>query len=122
MASKIGEQTSKGRYLVIGAGYAGLAVAIELRRKGFKVEVIEAVKELTTQGMCIRNREPPGNLRETQRIHRRYHSTRIQCDQSDEQMGSSSRQRKKGLCTATINDHLRHRGARVAYRTFTGGV
>ncbi|KAH6955727.1 hypothetical protein BKA56DRAFT_706811 [Ilyonectria sp. MPI-CAGE-AT-0026] len=43
----------RGRYLVIGAGYAGLAVAIELRSKGFEVEVIEAVPELTTQGDII---------------------------------------------------------------------
>lgn len=52
--AKLNERAaSKGRYLVIGAGYAGLAVAIELRRKGFEVEVVEAVKELTTQGMYV---------------------------------------------------------------------
>ncbi len=41
---------SKGRFLVIGAGYAGLAAAIELKSNGFEVEVIEAVEKLTTQG------------------------------------------------------------------------
>lgn len=40
----------RGRFLVIGAGYAGLATAIELTLAGFEVEVIEAVKSLSTQG------------------------------------------------------------------------
>ncbi|KAH7110711.1 hypothetical protein EDB81DRAFT_831495 [Dactylonectria macrodidyma] len=45
--------TPRGRILVVGAGYAGLATAIELKRKGFEVEVIEAARELTTQGDII---------------------------------------------------------------------
>lgn len=41
----------RGRLLVVGAGYGGLAVAIELTKKGFEVEVVEAVPKLTTQGL-----------------------------------------------------------------------
>jgi 2-polyprenyl-6-methoxyphenol hydroxylase-like FAD-dependent oxidoreductase len=41
---------NKGRFIVIGAGYPGLATSIELVRKGFSVEVFESVKELTKQG------------------------------------------------------------------------
>ncbi|RSL87767.1 hypothetical protein CEP52_015424 [Fusarium oligoseptatum] len=44
---------TKGRLIVVGAGYAGLATAIELARKGFEVEVVEGVKQLTTQGDII---------------------------------------------------------------------
>lgn len=40
----------RGRLLVVGAGYGGLAAAIELKRKGFEVEIIESVRELSTQG------------------------------------------------------------------------
>lgn len=43
----------KGRLLVVGAGFAGLGAAVELQRKGFEVEVIESVKQLSTQGMEI---------------------------------------------------------------------
>jgi len=50
MTSTLSEQ-SKGRIIVVGAGYGGLATAIELTRKGFEVEVFEAVKQLTTQGL-----------------------------------------------------------------------
>lgn len=42
---------ANGRILVIGAGYSGLATAIELTRAGYEVEVIEAVKALSTQGI-----------------------------------------------------------------------
>lgn len=41
----------RGRILIVGAGYGGLGVAIELTRKGFEVEVLEAVPQLTTQGL-----------------------------------------------------------------------
>lgn len=44
---------SNGRILVIGAGFAGLSCAIELTRKGFEVEVIEATKKLTSQGTTL---------------------------------------------------------------------
>ncbi|KAL6364142.1 hypothetical protein LRP88_02058 [Fusarium phalaenopsidis] len=50
-ASKNG--VTKGRLIVVGAGYAGLATAIELARKGFEVGVVEGVKQLTTQGDII---------------------------------------------------------------------
>lgn len=40
----------RGRFLVVGAGYAGLAAAVELQRKGFEVEVVESVNQLSTQG------------------------------------------------------------------------
>lgn len=43
--------TGRGKILVIGAGYAGLATAIKLVRVGYEVEVIEAIKQLSTQGM-----------------------------------------------------------------------
>lgn len=36
--------------IVVGAGFGGLANAIELTRKGCKVTVYEAVKELTNMG------------------------------------------------------------------------
>jgi 2-polyprenyl-6-methoxyphenol hydroxylase-like FAD-dependent oxidoreductase len=36
--------------IVVGAGYAGLATAIELARKGLKVKVFESVAKLTNQG------------------------------------------------------------------------
>jgi 2-polyprenyl-6-methoxyphenol hydroxylase-like FAD-dependent oxidoreductase len=52
MAQKTWEnEKPKGRILVIGAGYAGLATAIELTKVGYEVEVIESVKSLSTQGM-----------------------------------------------------------------------
>ncbi|KAH7068617.1 hypothetical protein FB567DRAFT_585047 [Paraphoma chrysanthemicola] len=50
MSTNHGTSNSRGRILVVGAGYAGLSTAIELTRKGFEVEVIEAAKKLTTQG------------------------------------------------------------------------
>jgi 2-polyprenyl-6-methoxyphenol hydroxylase-like FAD-dependent oxidoreductase len=39
--------------IIIGAGYAGLAAAIELARNGMKVRVFEAVSKLTNQGMLL---------------------------------------------------------------------
>jgi phytoene dehydrogenase-like protein len=39
--------------IVIGAGYGGLATAIELARNGIKVKVFEAVSKLTNQGMLL---------------------------------------------------------------------
>jgi 2-polyprenyl-6-methoxyphenol hydroxylase-like FAD-dependent oxidoreductase len=36
--------------IVVGAGFGGLATAIELRRKGCKVKVFEAVKNLDNKG------------------------------------------------------------------------
>lgn len=36
--------------IVVGAGYGGLATAIELTRKGCKVKVFEAAKSLAKQG------------------------------------------------------------------------
>lgn len=41
---------SRGRILVVGAGFGGLAAAVELHRNGFHVDVIESVQQLTTQG------------------------------------------------------------------------
>ncbi|PNP73559.1 hypothetical protein FNYG_13104 [Fusarium nygamai] len=43
----------KGRFIVVGAGYGGLAAAIELRLNGHDVEVIEATKNLTLKGERI---------------------------------------------------------------------
>lgn len=40
----------KGRFIIVGAGYAGLTAAIELRRRGHDVEVFEATKKITKQG------------------------------------------------------------------------
>lgn len=40
-----------GRFIVVGSGYGGLATAIELCRRGHEVEIIEAAKQLTTQGL-----------------------------------------------------------------------
>jgi phytoene dehydrogenase-like protein len=42
--------TPKSHIIVVGAGYGGLATAIELARKGIKVTVYEAVSKLTQQG------------------------------------------------------------------------
>lgn len=39
--------------IIIGAGYAGLAAAIELARNGIKVKVFEAVSRLTNQGALL---------------------------------------------------------------------
>jgi 2-polyprenyl-6-methoxyphenol hydroxylase-like FAD-dependent oxidoreductase len=39
--------------IIIGAGYAGLAAAIELARNGIKVRVFESVSKLTNQGTLI---------------------------------------------------------------------
>jgi 2-polyprenyl-6-methoxyphenol hydroxylase-like FAD-dependent oxidoreductase len=39
--------------IIIGAGYAGLAAAIELARNGIQVRVFESVSKLTNQGMMI---------------------------------------------------------------------
>ena len=36
--------------IVVGAGFAGLAVAIELRLRGAEVRVFEAVKDFSRQG------------------------------------------------------------------------
>ena len=47
------EQTghaARNNFIVVGAGYAGLTAAIELRRGGFVVDVFESTKELTNQG------------------------------------------------------------------------
>lgn len=44
---------NRGKILVIGAGYAGLATAIELVKVGYEVEVIEAVEELSIQGTIV---------------------------------------------------------------------
>ncbi|KAG8665100.1 uncharacterized protein FPOAC1_013078 [Fusarium poae] len=41
---------AKGRFVVVGAGYGGLAAAIELRLNGHDVELIEATKNLTLKG------------------------------------------------------------------------
>ncbi|CVL13519.1 related to maackiain detoxification protein 1 [Fusarium proliferatum] len=41
---------TKGHFVVVGAGYGGLAAAIELRLNGHDVEVIEATKTLTLKG------------------------------------------------------------------------
>ncbi|KAM5383739.1 hypothetical protein ACJZ2D_001728 [Fusarium nematophilum] len=48
-ASKNG--VPRGRIIVVGAGYAGLAAAIELTRKGFEVEVVEGLGSNATRVM-----------------------------------------------------------------------
>ncbi|PSN61314.1 FAD/NAD(P)-binding domain-containing protein [Corynespora cassiicola Philippines] len=54
---------SKGFFIVVVCGYGGLGTAIELRRKGFDVEVFEAAKKLTTQvGDVIRISPSASNL------------------------------------------------------------
>ncbi|KIW24250.1 uncharacterized protein PV07_09978 [Cladophialophora immunda] len=47
----MGSNSTRGRILVVGAGYGSLSCAIELHRKGFEVEVLESASKLTTQGM-----------------------------------------------------------------------
>ncbi len=44
---------SKLSAIIIGAGYAGLAAAIELARNGIKVRVFESVSKLTNQGIWV---------------------------------------------------------------------
>jgi phytoene dehydrogenase-like protein len=39
------------KVIVVGAGFGGLATAIELTRKGCHVEVFEAVKKLDNKGL-----------------------------------------------------------------------
>ncbi|KAM5347557.1 hypothetical protein ACJ41O_007381 [Fusarium nematophilum] len=43
-------RSERGHFLIIGAGFAGLGTAIELKRKGFSVEVIEAAPQLSAIG------------------------------------------------------------------------
>ena len=43
--------SEKLNVIVVGAGYAGLAAAIELARKGAHVKVYESVAQLTNQGV-----------------------------------------------------------------------
>ncbi len=91
---------SKGRFLVIGAGYAGLAAAIELKSNGFEVEVIEAVEKLTTQGQSTsqelqRNTDNP----------RRYSSDWFKRQQNYHKMGQYSRQHRSYLRPAKTYDY-----------------
>ncbi|KAL2061089.1 hypothetical protein VTL71DRAFT_9141 [Oculimacula yallundae] len=44
---------TKGRFIVVGAGFGGLAAAIELRLNGHDVEIVEATKNLTSKGDTI---------------------------------------------------------------------
>lgn len=49
------EQANEGKafpchFIVVGAGFGGLTAAIELKRKGFSVEIVEAAPEMTTIG------------------------------------------------------------------------
>jgi phytoene dehydrogenase-like protein len=39
------------KVIIVGAGFGGLATAIELTRKGCHVEVFEAVKKLDNKGL-----------------------------------------------------------------------
>ena len=57
--------SSRGCVLIIGAGYAELATAIELAKKGFQVEIIESAKELTTKGA---SKNQPGLRRIIERL------------------------------------------------------
>ncbi|EXJ75071.1 uncharacterized protein A1O5_01767 [Cladophialophora psammophila CBS 110553] len=46
-------RSEKGHFLIIGGGFAGLATAIELKRKGFSAEVFETAPELSLIGDVI---------------------------------------------------------------------
>ncbi len=49
-ANGVNGAANRGHYIIIGAGFGGLTTAIELRRKGISVQVIEAANKLTLQG------------------------------------------------------------------------
>ena len=50
---RIAASNSSGiRIIVVGAGFAGLACAIECRRKGHSVIILEKFKELKILGEC----------------------------------------------------------------------
>ncbi|RMJ04798.1 hypothetical protein CDV36_014524 [Fusarium kuroshium] len=53
MAPEPNGSSPKDNFIVVGAGYAGLATSIELARRGYAVEVFESTKELTNQGDVI---------------------------------------------------------------------
>jgi monoamine oxidase len=52
-ANGVNGASSRGHYIVVGAGFGGLAAAIELVRKGISVEVLESVQKLTLQGTHV---------------------------------------------------------------------
>lgn len=53
MAPDSNASVAQHNFIVIGAGYAGLAASIELARRGYAVEVFESTKELTNQGNAL---------------------------------------------------------------------
>ncbi|KAJ3545772.1 hypothetical protein NM208_g2352 [Fusarium decemcellulare] len=53
MAPEPNGSTTKSNFIVVGAGYAGLAAAIELAKRGHAVEVFESTRDLTNQGDVI---------------------------------------------------------------------
>ncbi|KAH8650770.1 hypothetical protein BGZ61DRAFT_375462 [Ilyonectria robusta] len=53
MAPEPNGSTPKANFIVVGAGYAGLAASIELAKRGYAVEVFESTRDLTNQGDVI---------------------------------------------------------------------
>lgn len=43
-------QAPPGHFIVVGAGFGGLTAAIELKRRGFSVLLVETAPEMTTIG------------------------------------------------------------------------
>lgn len=90
-ANGVSGTPDRGHYIVVGAGFGGLAAAIELARKGISVKVIESAKKLTLQGKRATSVFSGTNHLSDIICSRRHHSDRIQCDQSDFQVGQRTR-------------------------------
>lgn len=81
------ESTAHINAIVIGAGFAGLSVAIELAKRGAEVVVFESAPDMKRQGMHLSSHRKGSQRMLVLTVRRGRDSNRSKCNPTDGSMG-----------------------------------